>query len=294
MTLIPCPVPSCDRPRPGNVSICGACESDLTIALAQIPDLAEQLEITLTRQTSKGSGGGSEIPLPYGQPASEATAVLRSTLVGWVRVMEEGLPVLDPVQPEGPWCETCGHVTCRQLARIAWLTVYVAGPDDTLESMARWLLAGRTRLLRHPAVEEVVDEITAAVRAAWRVVDRPADSLFAGKCATCQAGLYARPGAVRVRCRECGTGYDVAAQWEAMRGQIEDQLLHSVMMGAVLRQLGVMVADSTIRYWAQKGRIVAHGTDRSGRPVYRVGDVLDVALGIKQVQVENEDAKVDA
>ncbi len=282
MTLIPCPVDRCDRPRPGNVSICGACESDLTIALAQIPDLAEQLEITLTRQTSKGSGGGSETPLPYGQPASEAAWVLRNALHGWVRILLDG-----HTRPAGPRCESCGHWTCGLIA-------YLTEPDDTIESMGAWLLKRIKSLLRQPAIEEAVDEITDAVRAAWRVVDRPADSLFAGKCATCQAGLYARAGAVRVRCRECGTGYDVAAQWEAMRAQIEDQLLYSVVMGAVLRQLGVRVSDSTIRYWAQKGRIVAHGTDRSGRPIYRVGDVLDVALGVKQVQADDETAKVGA
>jgi hypothetical protein len=282
VTLIPCPVDGCDRPRPGNVSICGACESDLTRALAELPDLAEQLEITLTRQTSKGSGGGPETPLPFGLPASEAAWALRNTLSGWVRLLLDG-----HVRPEGPRCDGCEHWTCGLIA-------YLTEPGDTIQDMGSWLLRRLRSLMRQPAIEEAVDEITSAVRAAWRVVDRPPDSLFAGKCATCQAGLYARGGAVRVRCRECGTGYDVAAQWEAMRAQLEDQLLHSVMMGAVLRQLGVRVADSTIRFWAQKGRIVAHGTDRSGRPIYRVGDVLDVALGVKSVQTEDEDAKVGA
>lgn len=266
---VPCPVESCDRPRPGNAPICGACEADLARALGDVPALAQELDTSLARQTSKAAGGGSEIPLPYGQRASHAQWILRNTLAGWVRVLLD-----DHTRPEGPRCATCGHWSCGLIA-------YLTEPADTIQDMAGWLLVRLRNLLRYPAIDEAVDEITTAVRDAWHDVDRPPDSTFAGKCGECGTSLYAKAGAVGVKCRECGTSHDVAAQWEVMRGQIEDQLLHSVAMSAVLLHLGVRVPAGTIRWWGSEDeesdrpqRLFPHGYDANGRPLYRVSEVL--------------------
>jgi hypothetical protein len=47
--------------------------------------------------------------------------------------------------------------------------------------------------------------------------------------------------------------------------------------------MGEAVTPSMIRNYADRGRIVAHGVDRKGRPTYRVGDVVEV---IRQVEME--------
>jgi hypothetical protein len=298
VTQIPCPVEHCDRPRRGDQQVCGACASELQRALAIVPELAQELETTLTRQTSSGtSGSGSETPLPYDPRATEAEAVLRSTLVGWVRLLmgEHPSPLPPrPARPMGPICAGCPHESCvtarETIGRIAHLA-YLAGPADTLASMARWLLVEPHRLTGHAAAEEAVDEICAAVRAAWRAVDRAPDSTFAGPCPECGTGLYARPGATTTRCRnvECerssrdADAVDIGEQHTAMAAQIEDQLLHSVAMSAVLANLGVHVPASTIRWWGsgdeetgRQRRLWDHGHDANRRPLYRVSEVLEL------------------
>ncbi|SEG44689.1 hypothetical protein SAMN04489712_105265 [Thermomonospora echinospora] len=272
--MIPCPVETCDRPRRGTEQICSACAGELIRALDAVPALARELDVTLARQTSTGTGGRStEIPLPYDPRAGEAASVLRSALVGWVRAIWEGHE--DTARVEGPRCRSCSHPSCRLIADLAVLTTR---PADTLTSMAVWLSALHRRLVGHAAAEEAHGEIVAAVRAVRTVVDRPAPLAFAGRCPDCSTALYARPGRARATCRECGQRTEVADQLDQMRAAVEHQLAHSVAMAGLLDHLGVRVPAATIRYWAQAGRLVPHGRDQRGRPLYRVGDVLDLAL----------------
>src|SRR5690606_9602897 len=136
----PCPVEPCDRPMPGSRVICGACEADIARALAAVPGLTADLDVTLARQTSRTTAGRSAVvPLPFDPRASEAAYVLRSTLAGWVRALRDQNPDGD----DDP-------------------------PDDTPPAMAAWLSQRLQRLVRHPAAPEAHGEITEAVRAAQR------------------------------------------------------------------------------------------------------------------------------
>lgn len=255
MSSTPCPVPHCDRPRPGDRQVCRACEADLQRALAAVPELAAELDTTLARQSGSGptgsTAGSRERPLPYDPRASEAVAVLRNTLVGWARILLHEYE-------EDP-------------------------PGDAVTDLAPWLLKRLQRLAGHAAAEEAVDEICAAVRAAWRVVDRRPDRQFAGYCPGCSVALYVRPGAIQARCRDCDADpVDVREQWDGLAAQIDDQLFQAATMAAILGQLGRPVPAGTIRRWAWAGteeepvtpRLFARGHDRSGRPLYRVSDVL--------------------
>lgn len=241
----PCPIDTCERPAPGGQPVCGACRADLERALHSVPDLARELDLTLSKQTSKTPGGRSAVvPLPFSRRASEAIYVLRSALVGWVRDLHE-------TEPRDDW------------------------PDDTPASMARWLSARLQRLLSHPAVDEVYGEIVDAVRGAERATDRPAERQFAGRCA-CGVALYAKPGAAVVQCRDCDAGaVQVSSQLDQMRERVRDQLAHPFGASKLLARLEIKAPESTIRRWAAQGRIIAHGTDERGRSLYRIGDVLD-------------------
>lgn len=246
MSRIPCPVPDCRLPARSGL-MCGACEAELSRALRSVPALVGDLDVTLSRQTSRmGRGGhGAAVPLAYDARASEAGYVLRSALVGWVRQLQEAKPE--------PW------------------------PADTAQAMAGWLSARLTRLVRHPAAQEAHGEITDAVRAAQRVTDRPAVREFAGRCPGCGEALYAKPGASRVQCRECDAdAVDVGAQLDQMRDAIRDQLAHPTGASALLARLEIKAPESTIRRWAEQRRLLAHGTDPRGRSLYRIGDILDV------------------
>lgn len=246
MSTVICPVDRCDRPRRGDQQICGACAGQLARALGDIPMLATQLDISLSRQTSNSGGGRSaETPMPYDLRASEAAYILKSTLVSWVHAISE--------------------------------QDNLAQPADTLEAMARWLLARHAALCGYPAAEEAVDQICAAVRNAERAIDRPAERWFAGPC-SCGTDLYAKPGAPVVTCRDCGLTYDVADRRKWLLEASEDQLAYGALIAHALTTMGQPVTPERIRTWAARGRIIAHGTDPRGRPQYRVGDVRELLL----------------
>src|SRR5690606_9740540 len=147
-------------------------------------------------------------------------------------------------------------------------------PADTPQDMAAWLSQRLQRLAAHPAAPEAHGEICGAVRAAQRVTDRPAERQFAGRCG-CGRALYAKPGARTVRCRDCDAQpLDVEAQAEAMLAAIADQLMTAVQAADVLTRLAAPLSADLVRKWADRGHITPRGRDMSGRPLYRVSDVL--------------------
>lgn len=248
MSRIPCPVETCDRPMPGSRVICGACEADIARALASVPGVCADLDVTLARQTSRTTAGRSTVvPLPFDPRASEAAWVLRSALAGWVRQLQEHHPE--------PW------------------------PAGTPQDMAAWLAQRLQRLAAHPAAPEAHGEICGAVRAAQRAVDRPAERQFAGRCPGCGAALYARPGAAQVRCRDCDAQpLDVETQREAMLAAIADQLMTAVQAADVLTRLAAPLPADTVRHWARGGRLIAHGHDAGGHALYRVSEVRELLI----------------
>jgi hypothetical protein len=247
----------------GDQTICGACSAELGRALTSVRWLARELETTLTRQTSRTGGGRSaEVPLPFDPRASELTYVLRNTLVGWVRTLME-------ITPGESW------------------------PGDSCESMAAWLSDRRQRLVTHPAAIEAYEELVTAVEGAERIVDRPAERVFAGRC-ECGAALYARPGAPQVSCRECDAEpHDVAAKREEMLAQVEDQLATAAQAAHILTRLAAPLRADLVRKWGERGRLIHHGTDPHGHPLYRVSDVLELLVA-KLTREEELRAKREA
>lgn len=287
-----CPVIWCHQDRPGNRHLCGACEAELQRALGDVPWLTEQLDIVLAKQGSR-RGGGRRFdldddptpatlhigPLPCDLRATEATQALRGELIGWVRVLLDGVP-----PAAGPLCEVCEHESCGRIA-------YTREPADHLPDITRWLLKRFDRLVMHPAAEEAVDGIVSTVRATIRLIDRPPVLWFAGPCtaAGCTADLYAKTDAPRVQCRKCGTSYDVVARRQWLLDAIEDALFHAAGAAHVLTCLGWPCSGERIRQWAHRGRLAPHGVDGQGRPVYRVGDVRELLVEAAQRREEKRE-----
>lgn len=190
----------CTRPS-GDVALCARCESKLTRAVAEIPALADELETTITRQTSSGppqdykkAKKELERPSPVNWTASEAADNLKATLVGWVRDIQP-----DPAQ----------H------------------PANDLTAIGRWFFARMDIIRAHKAVDDIHDQIIYAVREAWRAVDRPANRsrILVSACldVACDGELYCLVPAddydskdpkthARIVCSECETTYP-AEQW---------------------------------------------------------------------------------
>ncbi|GIH91965.1 hypothetical protein ACFFMN_33845 [Planobispora siamensis] len=286
MSSLPCPVPYCDRLMPAHLHVCGACEARLIRDLAAAPDLADELDVTLTRQARTGASGARadadeldlhtglavrRAPLPWVEAAAEARDILKSALVGWWRELEgDGI---------GPYCGACEHPSCE------WVHLGRT-PDDSIAGIAAWLARHVARLVAHPAAEEAVDELAVAVATARHAIDRAADRIYAGPCDACGLDLYARPGAATVACA-CvdATGrrrvYDVAARRGWMLDQVSEMIGNASWVASVSTALGYVVSPSTVRTWGGRGRLTIRGhsaplnAGADPHPLYRVGDVIE-------------------
>lgn len=251
---------ACTRPITDTAVVCPHCGFQLDAALAEVADwLAAELDVTLAKQTriaaghsapqplepqDKAPGTLKPNPLPYHGGASRAAGDLKAALVSWARLIhaEAGADL----------------------------------PHDNLASIAAWMRPRVGWLRYHDAGQDAVDEICAAVNQAWRVIDRPRDTLFAGPCNECDEDLYAAAGAQYVRCHtpDCGEIYQVDERRRWLLEALDDHLVNAANASRLLTYLGVTLADSSIRMYAKKGRIIAHGRDLDGHPTYRLGDVV--------------------
>lgn len=242
--------PSCAEHDAREWTVCRACAGHLERNLGDLPALIGELDTTLSRQTATGGRTGARSttkPLAFDVRASAVLGEVKSTLVGWVRVLAED-----------------GGDT--------W-------PDDTAEACARWLLARICALRTHPAAGDIATEIADLHKAAGKAIDRNADRWFAGPCDQCGAVLYGRPHQPKVRCKAagCGAEYDTADRRAVLCEAAQDYLLTiPEMMRALPGLTGQGLSDATMRTWRHRGRLVSHGTTPLGRDLFRVGDVLDL------------------
>lgn len=87
----------CGQPA-DDAYLCRVCTNVLRRDLNRIPDLADELDTVLARQTAyleHHGGRSADTPLPIDTRASEAAWVLRNTLGTWARVLhdERGVPL---------------------------------------------------------------------------------------------------------------------------------------------------------------------------------------------------------
>lgn len=211
--------------------------------------LDQELVVSLARQGRRGAGNGgrsSDVPLPLDMGAASARFELRNTLSTWARVLNLNEP----------------------------------GPENTLTSMAEWLIARKERIRGHEASNEIANDIIGAVSHARWVIDSPASQQFVSKCEVCGKGdVYASPSSDIGVCRACDhviTG--VQRRRGALLDRVEDRL---ATKGEILKALPAMygksVTDTRFRKWVQRGRLVATACEVETRSVqFRIGDVLDL------------------
>lgn len=267
----------CGRPILDNAVICRSCSGALEKALRDVPSLVAELETTRTRQSRTGGGNvgttsrSADKPLPWDQRASEGLEVLRVVLNAWTRVCVELHRF-----PGGPACQGwCRHRSCWELTRVH-------PPGPTLGSMSRFLLGQVDWIRRQPDAGQCVELIGAAVARIGRVIDRRPDQIYCGPCLAdgkCPGELYALRGAKNVTCRECSVVHDVAVRQSWLLEQAYDQLATAgVLAAAVTELLGQTVTSAMVRGYAFRGRLIERGLDREARPLYRVGDLVDLLV----------------
>ena len=100
----------CGKPTRDAAYVCDDCQHALSVALGEVPWLAEELEISVSRQKGANYAGttarGTERPSPVNWGAAEARGHLRAVLVSWARFSRE-----EGVRNSAP-C-TCPHRESR-------------------------------------------------------------------------------------------------------------------------------------------------------------------------------------
>lgn len=249
---------SCGRPTRDDAFSCDHC-GDLTArALGDVPWLADELEITITKQRAAIDGDGAasaETPLMYHLPAAEKRDALRLALVTAVRFcVEEGVRNSDP----GP----------------EW-------PEDTMVAMSRWLLWRIDGLALNDMGEEITKEIRNAARDCRFIIDNPPERAYAGPCPECRRDLYHRHGATDVKCRGCGSTFDVGEVNEWMSKRINEHMADRMVTAregaTLLGRLGLPTEQGTIDKWRERGRLVEGGHNPKGHRLYRWEELLILA-----------------
>jgi hypothetical protein len=257
MTAATCPV--CLAQQDAGL-LCSSCCDRLERELGDVAAIVGELDVTLSKQARIGTPGKSGLArerIPINVGAMQAADNLGNVLTTWAR----------DVGTE--WWS---------FRRPAARSVIAAG----------YLLGEINAIRRHPAVVELVDEITDAVAQARRAVDRPADRVFVGPCmseqpddegrlVTCLEDLYAREGAGTVRCKVCTWEHDVAERRQWLLDRAADRLFTvreaAQMMGDVG---GIRVTESSIRGYIHRASNPLNY--RAGTKLIRLGDLLTVVL----------------
>jgi len=250
-----CPVCSAEQ----SLSLlCSRCCDRLERDLGDVASIVADLDVALSKMSrigNAGPGGLARERTPINVGAMNAADDLQNTLTTWARdVVSEHLSTPAPPGPSV-------HAAFALLRHI-----------DAIR--------------RHPAVVELVDEVTDAIHQARRAVDRPADRIYLGVCmvptpdeegrdVTCLEEVWAKPGASETVCKVCGVTHEVRDRRAWLLKKSEDYLFGvkeaSEMMGEVG---GITVTQASIRGYIKRGKIAYHtGT------MIRLGDLLEVIVG---------------
>ena len=245
----------CGAPTSEDAYLCSTCVDDIGRALTDVAELSDELDLSLSKQRrfviEPSGSAGTVSPLPFDVGASRAIHELRAELVGLVRVCVDH------------------HVASRD---------YIdADPDDTLPSISRWLLWRVDGMAAQPWAADVL-RLVRIVEHCTKVIDRPADRTFAGPCDACGQDLYVEPGRPDVICFDCGLAYDLAARRAWLLSVVNDRLATAIEIARALTSLSMPVNAERVRQWKHRGRLVERAHDRRGRPLFRVGDVVDLLL----------------
>ena len=265
-----CVCPGCGE-KSSDALLCPPCTLDLREALEQlvprapaagvlpweqdaVPGLAAQLEDQLARlgQSGTGNGGrGASGPLLFDASARRALDGLRAALA---------LAVLDLGEGDG-WPDDRG------------------GEATQLAAMAAWLLARLDRVRRHPRARGIRHDITAAVRRGRGVLDPSASVAYAGQCEVCGGALFARGGAGSALCQKCER---VVEDAPARRAALLDEAAAGLatrddILDALPISYGYVINDKVWAGWVRRGRLAQRGIGPDGSPLWRLGEVLELA-----------------
>lgn len=285
----------CGRPVPDQAYACPTETARAATQLAEIADLAGP-----ARERAYGLSGSQSGSRASGVPGSRVPLDLAATA---------RLDALANVL--GTWAR---HVAEERQGAL-WVTA-----EDPIAEAAHWL-AEHCEWMRHrPEVDEFLTDVDAAARVMRGLVRDGEPLKYLGPCGAslvaefaegssdterCEGDVLGRPGAGDARCRSCGAKHDQGERLAWISTEIRHHAVRAVQAAALTR-----VNVNTIRSWAfgraertaengvvlqkaQEPKLHPSGQDEAGRPLYLVGDVMDVAEREREKRERRAAARAD-
>jgi hypothetical protein len=252
-----------------SVYLCNQHAAHLARTLARLGGLADELRTSAHKLDHMGAQVGpsakvKEAPLPMNEAASKVASKLQHTLLVWT------------------------HRVAKLYGRKD-LASFKAG------DMARYLATHLDEYRAHQPVGALNTEILAIVKTAMRVIDAPPDTtgmVYAGPCGAaeeladgtlgeeCQTMLWGVRGQAWIVCPRCGAQWNIKERRRAALAAAENLVETADTISRALSAHDVEVTPGNIYTWKQRGKLAPAGWSHGdhGAPLYRVGDVLDLAL----------------
>lgn len=291
----------CGRPTAG-AWLCPRCIETLEISIVNVSAHHGDLNTLRRKQTrytdGHGKGGiGKSQPLPVDLRFTDRTGdgsrlddETRNTVSTWCRTVMEEQP-----RKFGPYCATaCVHASCAEL----WRKRY---PRDTVSDMCSYLMRQLRFITQERWADEILDEFTDLETRLARMVDRPADRWYAGKCSAqhdagngktviCEAELYAKADKGHVDCRVCGERHDIKTRRELLLNEAREVLVTATeAAGALLAWTdydgSMQKLIDRITKWRERGLLSSRGhamVKGQDRDLYRLGDIETRLMSVEQ------------
>jgi hypothetical protein len=286
----------CGKPTAGAV-LCPSCQPTLAIAIANVSAYYEDLTTISTKAARYGSQGATKGSLGKAQPLPVDTRFLDVTgdgtqvrydvwasVVAWCKVVMEDQP-----EVSGPVCADCIHGSCALIRRRRW-------PRNTIRSMCAYFDRQFRWIIREEWAASFLDEMLDNERRLCRMVDRPADRWYAGRCSAadehgvCAAELYAVADKGSVTCRACETVHDIATRREFLLTEAKDYYVTATEAAVALLAWTDYDGSETklvdrIRKWRDREVLdVRDVTSLAGRDrhLYRLGDIQELMVDAAQ------------
>ncbi len=252
---------ACGAPTPDTATMCPTCNDHLARLIGDVPAMVDDLEVTMTGQRAKvagSSGGGAGIH--WNEAAGDTLRTLRKELAADVQTC-----IKDHVRTQSP-------------------TDTTPNPHDP-KAMSRWLLWRVAGLAYHADGHPMLTRLTTIEQATARIIDNRAPNQYLGRCTSmrdgveCGGSIYAPAGKETGTCerRDCKAEYDVEASRAGLEDALDARLYTAAEIASLSVYLGLPVSRERVRkllnQWHRRGRIVPHGTDTNGAPMFTYGDV---------------------
>lgn len=232
-----CTYPSCETPTVPGIHLCAPHQAQYVTLLDRAPDQVATARETVAKLGSNVAGGGG---------ATVASAPVNLTAM----------------------------ILVDEFVRLITAEPIHLGAEPTPIRVRRLAL--------HSSSGPTLAHLERAEARMMAVSERPADWLILGDCAALDddtpcAGRYRyQRGDVMARCSKCPFEVEIVEyrRWQLRRVPFAPARLTRLVRA--LEGLGVAVRLNTVQVWAHRGRLVPCEFDTAGKPLYRVGDVLDI------------------